>query len=144
MTEVAVTRFTVVSLSPFLKYRTFLLPVQGDIWDLHGALVISLCMRPFTNHQVCLYNNTMFPHSQLLTNLKSILFSYVTFSLFLHSYFQAQEDLHLPSSMRSGRTRTYIPPFYANSLMSRITSLLACKRLERTSPARIKKHSKSI
>lgn len=119
--------------------------MQGDIWDLHGALVISLCMRPFTNHQVCLYDNTTFPYSQLLLNLnKPIIFPYVTFSLLLHSYFQAQEDLHLPSSMRSGRMRIYIPPFYVNSLMSRITSLLACKRLERTSPARIKKHSKSI
>lgn len=34
------------------KCRTFLQPVPGSTWDLHGDLAISLCMRPFTKHQV--------------------------------------------------------------------------------------------
>lgn len=58
-------------------------------------------------------------------------------------WFQVLQDLVAPSSMRSERMRIYIPLFYASSSMSRITSLLACKLLGRTFPARTKNHSKS-
>lgn len=58
-------------------------------------------------------------------------------------YFQVLQDQAAPSSMKSGKMRTYIPPFYANSSMSHITSLLACRQLERTCPARTKNPSKS-
>lgn len=34
------------------KFRAFQ-PVLGSIWDLLGDLVISLCMKPCTKHQVC-------------------------------------------------------------------------------------------
>ena len=39
--------------------------------------------------------------------------------------------------------RTYIPPYYANSLMSRITSLLVCKQSEMISQARARNPSKA-
>ena len=47
------------------------------------------------------------------------------------------------SSTRSGKTRTYIPLFCANSSTSPTTSLLACRRLEKTCRARTKNLSKS-
>lgn len=47
-----------------------------------------------------------------------------------------------PSSMKSGRTRTFIHQFYANFSMNHITSLLGCRQLERNFPARTKKLSK--
>lgn len=55
------------------------------------------------------------------------------------TWHQVLKDQAAPSSMRSEKMRTYIPPFYANSSMSHITSLLACRQLERTSPARTRK-----
>lgn len=58
-------------------------------------------------------------------------------------YFQVPEDQGAPVSMRSGKMRTYTRPFYANSSMSHITSLSACRPLERTSPARTKNPSKA-
>lgn len=48
----------------------------------------------------------------------------------------------LPLSMKSGRTRTFIHPFYVNFSTNHITSLLGCRQLERNFPARTKKLSK--
>lgn len=44
--------------------------------------------------------------------------------------------------MKSGRTRTFIHPFYVNFSTNHITSLLGCRQLERNFPARTKKLSK--
>lgn len=57
--------------------------------------------------------------------------------------FQVLWDLVAHSSMRSGKMRTYIPPFYVNSSTSHITSLLVCKRLEMISQARARNPSKA-
>lgn len=131
-----------MSLSLFFKCRTFLQPVLGGIWDLHGDLVISLFTRPFTKHQVCVDINRSPPPLSIDTHAPSLLPN-VTLLAPSVLYFKVLQHQGLPTSMRSGKTRTYIPPFYGNSSMSRITSLLACRRLERTSPARTKKPSKA-
>lgn len=44
--------------------------------------------------------------------------------------------------MKSGRTRTFIHPFYVNFSTNHITSLLGCRQLERNFPAKTKKLSK--
>lgn len=64
--------------------------------------------------------------------------------LFFHllPLFQVLQDQVARSSMRSGKMRTYIPPFYASFLTSLTTSSLACRQLERTSLARVKNPSK--
>lgn len=54
-----------VCLSLLFKCRTSLQPALGLTWDLHGDLVISWCMRPFTRHPVCvdIYSSTSFAFS---------------------------------------------------------------------------------
>lgn len=48
----------------------------------------------------------------------------------------------LPSSMKSGKMKTFIHQFYANFSMSHITSLSGCRQSEKNFPARTKKLSK--
>lgn len=128
-----------LNLSLF-KRRTSLQPAMGHIWDLRGDLETSLCTRPFTRHQVCYVDTS--PSLKVSHALAPCLVCFMA-PLYLLLPFQVLKGRGGPSSTRSGKTRTYIRPFYANSSTSHITSLWACRPLERTSPARTKNPSKA-
>lgn len=113
----------------YFQFRTFQ-PVLGSIWDLLGDLAISLCMKPCTKHQVCM-DHWKYVFSRVVSNLCT-----------LSNVFKDLWVQDLPLSMKSGRTRTFIHPFYVNFSTNHITSLLGCRQLERNFPARTKKLSK--